>query len=283
MTSSRPCSPARRPPPASLSAGSTSTIRAISHDDAGTLEGQVFVRSEARHGNWTVAAKTSLGGGLMYSEDGSGLTTTHRYDAALYFHGTAELTARRALGKKFTTRLRAFAGVAESKDPVVRQRLIFLAGGDPYEQLDNPYLRSDGSPLAGQDFHYQTPGGAGIRGLSPLAAANQAYALNGELEYAVLDRRSNQKAKLFRRIGLAAFGDLAFANGDLSATYGNNAVRAVGDAGVGLRINHTIGQTNFMTRFDLPLYVSRPALGVDGRHDGEEFRFRWVFSFEPAW
>ncbi|MEO8030533.1 MAG: M1 family metallopeptidase [Gemmatimonadota bacterium] len=253
------------------------------YDDAGTAEGQLFVRSTARHGNWTVAAMTSLGGGVMYSEAGPGLTTAHRYDTGLYFHGTAELTARRALGKKFTTRFRAFAGVAESKDPVVRQRQIYLAGGDPYEQLDNPFLRSDGAPLAGQDFHYQTPGGAGIRGISPLAAANQAYALSSELEWAALDRTRNQKARLFRRVALAAFGDLGFANGDLSTTYGNNALRAVGDAGIGLRINHTIGQTNFVTRFDLPLYVSRPAIAVDGSHPGEEFRFRWVFSFEPAW
>jgi hypothetical protein len=251
------------------------------YDDAGTLEGQLFLRSEARHGRWTVAARSSLGGGVMYSQEGAGVSTGHRYDLGLYFRGTAEASARRALGRKFSTTFRAFAGVAESADPVVRQRQIFLAGADPYEQLRNPYLRSAGSPLAGEDFHYQTPGGAGVRGLSPLASATQAYALNGEVEWTALDR--TQKGKLFRRVALAGFGDLALANGDLAASHGDAALHVAGDAGVGLRIWHRIGQTSFVTRFDIPLYVGSPALGVDGSHPGEEFRFRWVFSFEPAW
>ncbi|HTO74165.1 MAG TPA: M1 family aminopeptidase, partial [Gemmatimonadales bacterium] len=251
------------------------------YDDAGTLEGQLFVRSVARHGAWTVSAGTSVGGGVMYSQLGPGVSTARRYDTGLYFHGTAELTARRALGKKFRTNWRAFAGVSESGDPVVRQRQIFLAGADPYDQFRNPYLRSAGSPLAGEDFHYQTPGGAGVRGLSSLAAANQAYSLGGELEWNAFDQKG--KGKLFRRIDLAAFGDAAVANGDVAAAQGSDGLKFVADAGLGVRIAHRIGQTDFVTRFDMPLYVNRPELGVDGSHPDEQVRFRWVFSFEQAW
>ncbi|HKV74247.1 MAG TPA: M1 family metallopeptidase [Gemmatimonadales bacterium] len=251
------------------------------YDDAGTLEGQLFLRSEARHGRWTVAAATSVGGGVMYSQLGPGVSTARRYDTGLYFHGTAELTARRTLGTKFRTNWRAFAGVSESGDPVVRQRQIFLAGADPYEQFRNPFLRSAGSPLAGEDFHYQTPGGAGVRGLSPLAAATQAYSLGGELEWNAFDQKG--KGKLFRRIDLAAFGDAALANGDVAAVQGETGLKFAGDAGLGVRMAHRIGQTDFVTRFDVPLYVSRPELGVDGAHAGEQIRFRWVFSFEQAW
>jgi hypothetical protein len=50
--------------------------------------------------------------------------------------------------------------------------------------------------------------------------------------------------------------------------------------GFGLRADHRIGDTKFITRFDIPLYVTRPELSV--RPTGNDVEFRWVFSFEPA-
>ena len=46
-----------------------------------------------------------------------------------------------------------------------KQRQIYLQGADPLEQLDNPFLRSRGALLVGEDFRYQMPGGAGLRGM----------------------------------------------------------------------------------------------------------------------
>jgi len=247
------------------------------YQDAGTVEGQVYVRSEERKGLWTLGGNLSAGGGYTYSNQGSGLSTDNRYDAALYFRGSAEATARRPLGKRFGLSFRGFAGFAESGDSVVTQRQIFLAGADPYVQIDNPYLRSLGAPLAGADFHYQTPGGASLRGLNPHTYANTALALGAGVGWTPVNRRGGH---LFNRVSASAFGDAAYANGSLSS---DNSLHLAGDAGVGLLASHRIGQTSFVTRFDFPVYVSRPDLGVDGSYPGEEFRFRWVFSFQTAW
>jgi hypothetical protein len=81
-------------------------------------------------------------------------------------------------------------------------------------------------------------------------------------------------------VTLAAFTDLAF--GDHVDPTDRGRPRFVGDAGIGLRADHRIGDTRFTTRFDLPLYVSRPELAQDGEPGDDELEFRWTFSFEPA-
>lgn len=125
----------------------------------------------------------------------------------------------------------------------------------------------------GGDFHYHSPGGAGVRGIDRRASTGAVIALNLELDQTVLARPT---ARLFNRIGIATFGDLAH------TFYGNAILPSgfIGDAGIGLRADHRIGDTRFTTRLDLPLFVSRPELSVDPGDD--EMDFRWVFSFEPA-
>jgi hypothetical protein len=59
-------------------------------------------------------------------------------------------------------------------------------------------------------------------------------------------------------------------------------IRFLMDAGLGLRAEHRIGDTRFTTRFDVPLYVSRPELAQDRQAGDNELEFRWTFSFEPA-
>ncbi len=248
------------------------------YEDAGTLEGQAWVRHDGRHGAWRLGATVSLGGGVEYLNSGPGVATDKRFDAAMYFRGHAEGRASRALGKGFQFAARAFAGVAESKEDVVRQRRFFLGGADPYQQLGNPFIRSVGAPLAGEDMYYHVPGGGNLRGFDPRVSANQVYAMNVEVSKQVYERRGG----LFNQVSLAAFGDAAMANGDLNPAGGDD-LDLVGDAGVGLRIAHRIGQTRFMTRFDLPLYVSRPALAQDTHPGTDQVGFRWTFSFEPAW
>jgi hypothetical protein len=38
-----------------------------------------------------------------------------------------------------------------------------------------------------------------------------------------------------------------------------------------------------MTRFDIPLYLSRPELAQDRAPADGKVAFRWTFSFEPEW
>ena len=99
-------------------------------------------------------------------------------------------------------------------------------------------------------------------------------ALNLELEQTLLGRPT---AGLFNRVAVAAFGDLAYAFDGSGATLSSEFI---GDAGVGFRADHRIGDTKFTTRFDVPLYVNRPELSV--HPTDEDFNFRWVLSFEPA-
>jgi hemolysin activation/secretion protein len=128
----------------------------------------------------------------------------------------------------------------------------------------------------GDDFHYHSPGGAGLRGIDPRVSAGAAIGLNLELEHTLLRRPTG---RLFNRVGLAAFIDMA------NVWDGTDALLTRGllhDAGIGLRADHRIGDTRFTTRFDLPLIVTQPDV-AQGRKPGDEnVEFRWTFSFEPA-
>ncbi|HET8649520.1 MAG TPA: M1 family metallopeptidase [Gemmatimonadales bacterium] len=248
-------------------------------DDAGTIEFQFYRGIADRLGPWSVTARGSVGGGMMYATPGPGLTTENRYDAQAYFRGTLEATARRSLGAGFALAARGFAGYADGKDDVVRQRRIYLAGGDPYQQLSNPFLRSRGALLVRPDENYHFPGGADMRGYDPHLSATQALALNLQVEKSLLER---PRAGLFRRVALTAFGDIGWADG--AAAIGTDHDMAVlGDAGVGIQAEHRLGQTIFTTRVDLPLYVSREFLAQDRLDSRDKVGFRWLFSFAPAW
>ncbi len=249
------------------------------YDDGGTGELETHVDWRERSGAWNLALHGSVAGGVAYSRRGPGLTTLDRFDTQLYGRGSLEGTARRPLGGGFGLSLRAFAGVAEARDPLLKQRQVFLAGADPYEQLYHPFLRSRGAPLVGSDFNYHSPGGAGVRGLDPHLSGSQAYALGMELDRQLFRR---PKGGMFGRVSLAGFGDLALANGDVGGGASGSSLRTVGDAGLGVRAEHRIGDSRLVTRFDLPLYVSRPSLAQDQGPGSQHFGFRWSFSFEPA-
>jgi hypothetical protein len=168
-----------------------------------------------------------------------------------------------------------YLGYAAGDNATAKQRQIYYQGADPFQVLYNPFLRSRGALLVGDDMHYHAPGGAGVRGIDSRASSSGVVALNLELDQSLLTRAS---ARLFQRVAVAAFGDLAV--GDNVDPSDPGGARFVGDVGIGLRADHRIGDTRFTTRFDLPLYVNRPELSVGPRDD--EIDFRWVFSFEPA-
>ena len=159
-----------------------------------------------------------------------------------------------------------------------KQRQIYLAGADPYEQLANPFLRSRGALFVRPDVYYHAPGGGGIRGLDPRLSSEGVVAANVELERIV---RMRPNGRLFNRIAIAAFGDAGHTIGD-GAILRAEPVRFVADAGVGLRADHRIGTLRFATRVDFPLWVSRGELAHDVKDGSEESGFRWTFSFQPA-
>jgi hypothetical protein len=154
-----------------------------------------------------------------------------------------------------------------------------VQGADPLQQLNNPFLRSRGALLVGDDFRYHSPGGANVRGIDSRVSTAAMIALGLELER---NLRSRPDAHLFNRIALAVFTDLAQGIGGSAQPLTGDPIRFIADAGLGLRIDHKIGDTRFTTRLDLPLYVSRPELAQDREPGDEEVEFRWTFSFEPS-
>jgi hypothetical protein len=244
-------------------------------DAGGTVEASTWIRSSEQRGAWMTGGRLSLDGGVEYRNRGDGLTSGSSYDIQPYGRLVGEAQARRSLGARTGLAFRGYAGWVESGRRVLKQRQLFLAGADPYEQFAHPFLRSRGSLLAGEDFHYQLPGGGGHRGLSRGMTATRLVAINAELERSVVTRK---QARLFREVRVAAFADAAFGNGDIPPTAGGGSF--VAGFGPGIRIAHCIGQTSFTTSLDFPVLVSRPRLALsDG---GNAFAFRWVVSTSSA-
>jgi hypothetical protein len=248
------------------------------YDDVGTVELQVGSGVTTQTGKWQLALKSSAGGGLAYNRQG--LATSGRPDLdPFYFRGFLEGTAKRPIGQRTAIGVRAYLGVGTGDQDAAKQRQIYFQGADPLEQLSNPFLRSRGALLVGDDFHYQVPGGAGVRGVDSRVSTATIAALNLELERILLARPA---ARLFNRIALAAFTDLAHDIGGSAQPLTGDRIGFLGDAGLGIRADHRIGDTRFTTRFDVPLYVSRAELAQDRNPGDNKFEFRWTFSFEPA-
>jgi hypothetical protein len=248
------------------------------YDNVGTVELESFGGVSTASGKWQLALKTSVGGGLVYNRDGLAASGRPELDP-FYFRTSIEGTARRPLGAQRNVAARLFLGYSSGDDDeTAKQRQIYLQGADPLQQLDNPFLRSRGSLLVGQDFHYHSPGGAGVRGLDSRVSAGAIIALNLELDQTLVSRPT---ARLFSRVALAGFTDMAYA-GEATQALTGERIEFLADAGLGLRADHRIGDTRFTTRFDLPLYVSRPELAQDRGTGDDDVEFRWIFSFEPA-
>jgi hypothetical protein len=246
------------------------------YDDVGTVEIDVGTGLLTEAGKWNFELRGSVGGGLAYNR--SGLATSGRDIDPFYPRVFVQGRAHRPLGAKLGLAARVTAGLAGIDHAAAKQRQIYAQGADPLQRLTNPFLRSRGSLLEGEDVNYQMPGGAGVRGLDPRVSTTALVGLNLELERTLLARPD---ARLFSRVGLAAFTDLAQGIGEGGRVLPGGELRFVGDAGIGLRAEHRIGDTRFVTRFDLPLWVSRPELAQDVSPGDDPFEFRWVFSFEP--
>jgi peptidase M1-like protein len=248
------------------------------YDDVGTVELQVASGITTQRGNWQLALRSAVAGGLVYNRDG--LTASGRPELnPFYFRYSLEATARHPLGTGRGLAARAFVGVAEGDDATAKQRQIYVQGADPLQQLYNPFLRSRGALLVGDDFRYHTPGGANLRGIDPRVSTSAIVGLNLELDQTLGSRPS---ARLFSRVALAAFTDLALGIRGPAQPLTGEEIDFLGDLGLGVRAEHRIGDTRFTTRVDFPLYVSRPELAQDRDAGDDQFEFRWTFSFQPA-
>jgi hypothetical protein len=248
------------------------------YDPVGTVELQFGGGVTDDPGKWQLSLESSVGGGLAYNR--SGLAASGRPDLdPFYFRGFIQGVAKRALTNKLTLATRAYLGGATGSHSVAKQRQIYFQGSDPLSQLYNPFLRSRGALLVRPDFFYQSPGGGGVRGADPHLSSDGVAAVNLELQQGFLIR---ERGGLFRKMELALFSDLSQGiGGDIQPLTGDR-IGFLADAGVGLRAEHRIGDTEFVTRFDVPLYLSRPEVGQDRDPGDNPVEFRWVFSFEKG-
>jgi hypothetical protein len=156
---------------------------------------------------------------------------------------------------------------------------MFAANPDPFGQLNNPFLRSEGALLVGNDMAYHAPGGGDVRGANVNVAAPGLAALNGELEF---EARRKPRGKLLNRLAFAAFTDAAQGIGSDDQRPASERLGFLADAGLGVRASHRIGDTPFETRFDFPIYLSDPAFARNDFARDQAFDFRWTFSVQAA-
>ncbi len=242
-------------------------------ENAGTLEFGLNAGVSDNKDGWRLASTVTAAGGLAYNRRGLAVATGRSDLDQFYGRGTLEATARRNLTPKLRFGVRFFGGVSTSGDLPAKQRQIYLAGADPLERFGNPFLRSAGALLVREDVNYHMTGGGNLREFSSALSAEGLVALNLELERTLYAR---PRGHLFNRVGIALFGDAGHALGERS-------IDVAADAGLGIRAEHRIGQTSFTTRFDVPLFVNRPAFAQDADATSEKVGFRWLFSFEPGW
>jgi hypothetical protein len=174
--------------------------------------------------------------------------------------------------KLWTHKLRFFAG-ASGNAPA--QRAIGLASLDVTDTYTNDFVRGRDALFARSDVHFVVPGGAGLRGYSPLVLVGKVVALNGELTRSVVQAKPKS---MVPSVQLVAFADGAWGSAWLLA---DDQVFA--DAGVGVLARGQLWDRAITLRFDVPLYVSDPDLATGLERGDARVKLRWTFSFADLW
>lgn len=216
----------------------------------------------------TVSARIKAFAGL---DRDVGAGTTRAFERV---EGEVSQTGSFGGGDRWTHKLRFFAGA--TRDAPL-QRSIGLASLDVTDTYTNDFLRGQNALFARSDVHFVTPGGAGLRGYSPLLLVQRVTAVNGELAAGVI--RSRPKS-MVPSVQLVAFGDAAWGKfpGDFSGSS-----RTFADAGVGVVARDQLWDRPVSIRFDVPLYVRDPDFAPGGHAGDDRVKLRWTFSFADLW
>jgi len=214
------------------------------------------------------ALRARLRGFAGLARDGGGSTTR----AFERIEGELTNTGTFGASRTWTHRLRLFGGASHDA-PL--QRSIGLSSLDVTETFDNAFVRGRDALFARSDVHFVVPGGAGLRGYSPLARVDRAVALNGELARTVMAAHTKS---FVPEVQLFAFGDGAW-----SRPAPDIGAHAFADAGVGLLAREQLWDRSVTVRFDVPLYVRDPQLAPGGAPADDRVKLRWTFSFADLW
>ena len=115
----------------------------------------------------------------------------------------------------WTHRLRVFGGASHDA-PL--QRSIGLSSLDVTDTYTNDFVRGRDALFARTDVHFLVPGGAGLRGYSPIVRVDRVAAANGELARTVVKARSKS---FVPEVQAVAFGDGAWARRPLAGDQGD--------------------------------------------------------------
>ncbi len=246
-------------------------------EKAGTAEIGRFAEWDAPSGVTHWKFRVNYGGGVTYTRRGRGTRLDERFDVEPFGRATLGLSVRARRGA-FTFGARVFGGgyLAASNPPL--QRAIPVSGADPYETLQNPFVRSRGALFVRKDVFYHSPGNANLRGYAPGLGGRWIGAANLELE-GDLFRRSTGP---LRRVAVVLFGDGALTDTLAVRSLERRAWTPITDGGAGLRMWLRLGDIDVPVRVEFPFWVSRPALAHDTRLGTRQFQFRWLASFEPT-
>lgn len=204
--------------------------------------------------------------GLTRDSDGGTTRAFERIEGEITNTGTI------GAAHPWTHRLRVFGGASHDA-PL--QRSIGLSSLDVTDTYTNDFVRGRDALLARSDVHFVVPGGAGLRGYSPLVRVDRVGAVNGELAKTLVKAR----AKAFvPEVQVVAFGDGAWARPS-HASGGH----IFADAGVGLLAHDQLWDRPLTVRFDVPLYVRDPSLAPGGAVGDDRVKLRWTFSFADLW
>ena len=249
------------------------------YDDVGTVELRLSGGVATRAGKWQLDLRSSLGGGLDYHRNG--LAASGRADLQpFYGRATFDGTAHRPLGARLGLAARIYAGLAGGND---------LPPRSSGRSTSRAPIRSSGSRTRSS-----APAARCSRARTSTTSSRAAAACAGWIHgcrpsalwrstsSSSVRWSSRPKARLFSRVALAGFTDLAHAIGDGDDLPSRRAAPLPRRRGDGLRAEHRIGDTRFVTRLDLPLWVNRPELAQDASPGDDRVAFRWVLSFEPA-
>ena len=251
----------------------------------GTVEVPVWIERHGTIGAWQARARGTVTGGVEYRRPGDGITTRTRYDMQPWGKLAFEATAHRALTGNVTLAVRGAHASLLSADPLLPQRRLYVAGADPYEQLDNPYLRADGAPLVRGDMagHWHEPGGGTLRGFDQALSTNHLTSVNVEGVATIVQ----PKTPLLSRVALVGFGDAARLGGERGVGGPESLAlrlpvrRMLVDAGAGVRFTHRLFGVAFESRLELPFYVNDSPWAASEPMDRVSAT-RWLIGIAPV-
>ncbi|MCG6988175.1 MAG: M1 family metallopeptidase [Gemmatimonadetes bacterium] len=243
-------------------------------------------------GRWTLAnrgaAEVSLGMRQTRTRARWDLGLSWGLDSNDHFftRGTFTQDVTTAPTRPWRANLRFFAGAVLGRYRGIwsgaeapRERQLFVAGGDPYAALSDPWVRSTGAPL---EFHGWVPGGGQLEGYHPGLALGQLASLTGRLAtpavgMRVRSARLRARASVFGGLAMGATPTLAdgpriLTPAAFAGLGGWGHVYA--SAGVGGEL--AVAGSPLSLRVDLPLVVADPDLAATERT--RRFAFRYAIS-----